>query len=102
MKGVLEVIKWGDKIAVLGTNTWAAMKGKKALRWKWKSNTKLESTEDHNKELLKIINGNKFKVNREDGNIEKAFLNLLHNSGYPEVKLDKKIDFYKLYNDRFN
>ena len=35
-------------------------------------------------------------------NIEKAFLNLLHNSGYPEVKLDKKIDFYKLYNDRFN
>jgi len=75
INGVLDVIKFGDKIAVLGTNTWAAMKGKKALICKWKSNTKLESTEDHDKELLKILNGNKFKVNREDGNIEKAFLN---------------------------
>ena len=74
INGVLDVIKFGDKIAVLGINTWAAMKGKKALICKWKSNTKLESTEDHNKELLKILNGNKFKVNREDGNIEKAFL----------------------------
>jgi len=74
INGVLDVIKFGDKIAVLGTNTWAAMKGKKALICKWKSNTKLESTEDHDKELLKILNGNKFKVNREDGNIEKAFL----------------------------
>tara|TARA_B100000795_G_scaffold263267_1_gene242146 strand:- start:1263 stop:1694 length:432 start_codon:yes stop_codon:yes gene_type:complete len=35
-------------------------------------------------------------------NLEKTFLNLLHNSGFPEVKLDKKIDFIKLYNERFN
>ena len=35
-------------------------------------------------------------------NIEKAFLNLIHNSGYPEIKLEKKIDFEKLYNERFN
>jgi len=34
--------------------------------------------------------------------LEKIFLNLLHNSGYPEVKMEKKIDFNKLYNDRFN
>ena len=75
INGVVDVLKFGNKIAVLGTNTWAAMKGKKALICKWSSNTKLESTEDHNKELLKILNGNKFKVHREDGNIEKAFLN---------------------------
>ena len=35
-------------------------------------------------------------------NLEKAFLNLLNNSGFPEVKLDKKIDFEKLYNKKFN
>ena len=35
-------------------------------------------------------------------NLEKSFLNLLHNSGYPEVKLEKKIDFNKLYSERFN
>ena len=34
--------------------------------------------------------------------LEKSFLNLLHNSGYPEIKLEKKIDFKKLYNQRFN
>jgi len=34
--------------------------------------------------------------------LEKTFLNLLHNSGFPEVKLDKKIDFNKLYIERFN
>tara|TARA_B110001454_G_scaffold206014_1_gene216071 strand:- start:469 stop:900 length:432 start_codon:yes stop_codon:yes gene_type:complete len=34
--------------------------------------------------------------------LEKAFLNLLHNSGFPEVKLEKKIDFNKLYNEKFN
>ena len=35
-------------------------------------------------------------------NLEKTFLNLLHNSGFPEVKLEKKIDFDKLYNEKFN
>ena len=32
--------------------------------------------------------------------LEKSLLNLLHNSGYPEVKFDKKIDFEELYNQR--
>jgi len=35
-------------------------------------------------------------------NIEKTFLNLLHNSGYSEVKLEKKIDFEKLYSKKFS
>ena len=35
-------------------------------------------------------------------NLEKTFLNLLHNSGFEEVKLEKKIDFNKLYNEKFN
>ena len=35
-------------------------------------------------------------------NIEKSFLDLLHNSGFPGVKLEKKIDFDKLYNQKFN
>ena len=34
--------------------------------------------------------------------LEKSLLDLLHNSGYPEVKFEKKIDFEKLYNQRFN
>ena len=34
--------------------------------------------------------------------LEKTFLNLLHNSGYPDIKFEKKIDFEHLYNQRFN
>ncbi len=34
--------------------------------------------------------------------LEKSFLDLLHNSGFPSVKFEKKIDFEKLYNQRFN
>jgi len=34
--------------------------------------------------------------------LEKSFLNLINNSGYPNIKFEKKVDFNKLYNDRFN
>ena len=34
--------------------------------------------------------------------IEKALLNLLHTSGYPDVKFLKKVDFEELYNKKFN
>ena len=34
--------------------------------------------------------------------LEKAFLDLLHNSGYPEIKFEKKVDLENLYNQRFN
>ena len=34
--------------------------------------------------------------------LERAFLNLVHNSGHPGVKIEKKIDFEKLYNERSN
>ena len=34
--------------------------------------------------------------------LEKTLLDLLHNSGYPGIKFEKKIDFENLYNQRFN
>ena len=34
--------------------------------------------------------------------LEKSLLDLLHNSGYPEIKFEKKIDFEELYNQKFN
>ncbi len=32
--------------------------------------------------------------------LEKAFLNLIHHSGYPGLKFEKKVDFYKLFSER--
>ena len=34
--------------------------------------------------------------------LENSFLNLIHNSGHPSIKIEKKINFEKLYNERFN
>ena len=34
--------------------------------------------------------------------LEKALLNILHNSGYPNIKFEKKVDFENLYKQKFN
>ena len=34
--------------------------------------------------------------------LEKSLLDLLHNSGYPNVKFEKKVDFEQLYSQRLN
>ena len=34
--------------------------------------------------------------------LEKAFLNLIHDSGHPNIKLEKKVNFQELYNERFS
>ena len=35
-------------------------------------------------------------------NLEKSLLDLLHNSGYPGVKFEKKVNFEELYKQKFN
>ena len=52
------------------------------------------------KELEKIILCD--VQNQVYPNLEKSFLNLLHNSGYNNVKFDKKVNFENLYNQKFN
>ncbi len=34
--------------------------------------------------------------------LEKCLLDLLHNSGYPDINFEKKVDFEDLYKKRFN
>ncbi|MEM9687197.1 MAG: molybdopterin cofactor-binding domain-containing protein, partial [Bacteroidota bacterium] len=83
INGVQQVIRFtdkglfgnsADKVVVLATSTWAAMKGKKALKATWTEGTKpVESTEDHDKKLLDLLNGTTFETLRKDGNVKKAF-----------------------------
>tara|TARA_Y100001970_G_scaffold240176_1_gene302700 strand:- start:63 stop:485 length:423 start_codon:yes stop_codon:yes gene_type:complete len=40
--------------------------------------------------------------NKIYNNLEKVFINLLKDSGYPGVKIEKKINFEELYNKRTN
>ena len=34
--------------------------------------------------------------------LEKSFLNLIHNSGHPNLEFGKKVDLNKLFNERFS
>jgi len=61
---------------------------------------KIDEVVENKKDLEKIILCD--VQNKIYPNLEKTFLNLLHNSGFPEVNLDKKIDFNELYKQRSN
>ena len=60
----------------------------------------VDETVKDKKELEKIILCD--VQNKIYPTLEKAFLNLLHNSGFPEIKLEKKINFTELYKQRAN
>jgi len=75
IEGVKEVRKYKNSVVVIGVDTWTVFKAKKLLKIEWKANKDLESTKDHDKFLTDILNGNKFKKRREDGDVKKAFSN---------------------------
>ena len=61
---------------------------------------KIDDAVDDKKDLEKIILCD--VQNKIYPNLEKAFLNLIHNSGFPKVTIDKKINFTELYKQRAN
>ena len=61
---------------------------------------KIDDAIKEKKELEKIILCDvQLKISPD---LKKSFLDMLHNSGYPEVKFEKKLDFNELYMQRFN
>ena len=61
---------------------------------------KIDDEINEKKELEKIILCDvQLKIYPD---LEKSFLNMLHNSGYPGVKFEKKKDFESPYKQRFN
>ena len=66
----------------------------------YSSVVKINETIKDKKELEKIILCD--VQNKIYPNLEKTFINLLNDSGFPGVKIEKKIDFNKLYNEKFN
>ena len=61
---------------------------------------KIDESVKDKKELEKIVICD--LQNKIYPKIEKIFLNLLDNSGFPGIKIEKKIDFNKLYNERIS
>jgi preprotein translocase subunit SecB len=61
---------------------------------------KIENEIKEKKELEKIILCDVQKEIYPD--LEKSLLDLLHNSGYPGIKFEKKVNFEELFNQRLN
>ena len=70
---IASIISSSDKIVVIAATTWQALKAKEAIEAQWADDTAMESTEDHNKALLDLLDGTDFDNMRKDGDVEKAF-----------------------------
>ncbi len=73
VNGVIDVIKFGDKIAVLAKDNWSAMKGKKALIAEWNQKEKAEDSAYHTDILKEHLDRKSEKPRRVDGDVDKAF-----------------------------
>jgi isoquinoline 1-oxidoreductase subunit beta len=71
--GVLDVIRFENKIAVIGKNTWSAMKGKRKLTANWTQESPAEDSKSHDETLFALLDGDTFETMRNDGDVATAF-----------------------------
>ncbi len=73
VNGVIDVVRIGDKIAIIAKNTWAAMKGQKMLSAQWSDTQGLHSTDQIDQQLRNLLVKKDAKPPRNDGDVDKAF-----------------------------
>jgi len=74
VNGVVDVLKFADnKIAILASSTWAAMKGKNVVKVEWADGEKMESSSDHSVKLAELVQQKSEEPKRNDGDTEAAF-----------------------------
>ena len=73
INGVQKTIRFGDKVAVLASNTWAAIKGAKAIKATWSEKSTAEDTALHSATLREHLEKKSAKPRRVDGDVDKAF-----------------------------
>lgn len=73
VKGVMEIRQLGDKIAVVASSTWPAIKAKKLLKASWKNPEVLHTTDHISKELKRLVHLPTDEPVRNDGEVETAF-----------------------------
>ncbi|WP_143961014.1 xanthine dehydrogenase family protein molybdopterin-binding subunit [Litoribacter populi] len=73
IKGVSDVIQFGENVAVVGTSTWPLMKAKKALNIAYEPISEEESTVNHDRIFRDLLDGDQAEIMRQDGNVDRAF-----------------------------
>jgi len=73
--GVVKIVSWPDKVAVLATNTYAAFQGQAALQIEWKSPRIRESSARLSAAFADAIKNGAGDTKRKVGNVERALQN---------------------------
>ncbi|MCF2520042.1 molybdopterin cofactor-binding domain-containing protein [Dyadobacter sp. CY351] len=75
MPGIVDVVTFGNSVAVVGKSTWQVKKAKDALKIEYEKAAELESTADHNRIFSQLMDNGEATVRRKDGDVEAAFKN---------------------------
>lgn len=73
MPGILDVVSFGNKVAIVGKSTWEILKARQVLQIDWEKEVELESSTDHDALFTRMMNQPDAEVRRKDGDIQKAF-----------------------------
>lgn len=75
MPGIIDVVSFKNNVAVVGKSTWEILKARKLLKLDYEKDAALESTEDHDKLFLTLMDSGEATVRRKDGDVDTAFKN---------------------------
>lgn len=75
LPGILDVITFKNNVAVVGKSTWEVNKARKVLKIEYEKAGEIESTDDHNKLFLTLLDSGEATIRRKDGDVETAFKN---------------------------
>lgn len=75
LPGIVDVVTFGNNVAVVGKSTWQVMKARKELKIAYEPDGALESSADHDRLFKELLNSPDATVRRKDGDVEAAFKN---------------------------
>lgn len=75
MPGIIDVVTFGNNVAIVGKSTWEIMKARKTVKIEYEKEGTLESTSDHDKLFKSLLDTGTATVQRKDGDVEAAFKN---------------------------
>lgn len=73
MPGIVDVVSFGNNIAVVGKSTWQVSKARKAVKAEYEPEGSVESTADHDRIFKELLEKGEATVRRKDGDVEAAF-----------------------------
>jgi isoquinoline 1-oxidoreductase beta subunit len=73
MPGIVDVVTFGNNVAVVGKSTWQVKKARETLKIDYEKEGELESTSDHNRIFQQLLDSKEATVRRKDGDVDAAF-----------------------------